>query len=102
MYAGGYVKPSNYKADRIDRRLAEHRTGKRKVVIAARERGGKRPCSTQELTMHVMAERGMNTADKRLVKTVGKRVGSCLRHHRNRGLIRSAKGLGDRIAWEVA
>jgi hypothetical protein len=24
--------------------------------------------------MHVMAERGMHTADKRLVKTVGKRV----------------------------
>lgn len=52
--------------------------------------------------MHVMAERGMNTADKRLVKTVGKRVGACLRHHRGKGLIRSAAGLGDRMAWEVA
>ena len=52
--------------------------------------------------MHVMAERGMNTADKRLVKTVGKRVGACLRHHRNKGLIRSAKGLGQHISWEVA
>lgn len=51
--------------------------------------------------MHVMAERGMNTADKRLVKTVGKRVGACLRHHRIKGLIRSVEGLGDRLAWEV-
>jgi hypothetical protein len=51
--------------------------------------------------MHVMAARGMNTVDKRLVKTVGKRVGACLRHHRTKGLIRSADGLGGRIAWEV-
>jgi len=41
MYAGGYVKPSNYKADRKDRRFSENQSGKRKVVIAARERGGK-------------------------------------------------------------
>lgn len=61
-------------------------------------RDTKRPCSTQELTMHVMAERGMNTADKRLVKTVSKRVSASLRHHRLKGVIRSVKGLGDRIA----
>jgi transposase-like protein len=41
MYTGGYVKPSNYKRDRIDRRLAENQTGKRRVVIVAREREGK-------------------------------------------------------------
>jgi hypothetical protein len=70
-------------------------------IVLGTLRDAKRPCSTQELTMHVMAERGMNTADKRLVKTVTKRVGASLRHHRARGLIRSTKGLGDRIAWEV-
>jgi hypothetical protein len=41
MYAGEYVKPSNYKADRIDRSLAENQTGKRRVVIVARKRNGK-------------------------------------------------------------
>lgn len=71
-------------------------------VVLSTLREAKRPCSTQELTMHVMAERGMNTADKRLVKTVSKRVGACLRHHRTKGLIRSHKGLGDSIAWQVA
>lgn len=71
-------------------------------VVLGTLRNAARPCSTQELTMHVMAERGMNTADKRLVKTVGKRVGACLRHHRNKGLLRSTKGLGDHIVWEVA
>jgi hypothetical protein len=60
-----------------------------------------RPCSQQELTMHVMAERGLNTADKRLAKTVSKRVGAALRHHRNKGLTRSVKGLGGRLVWEV-
>jgi hypothetical protein len=64
-------------------------------------RNAKRPCSTQELTMHVMAERGMNTADKRLVKTVTKRVGACLRYNRRKGLVRHAAGLGKRLTWEV-
>ncbi len=70
-------------------------------IILATLRDAKRGCSTQELTMHVMAERGMNTADKRLVKTVGKRVGACLRHHRTKGLIRSVAGLGGRLVWEI-
>src|SRR5688572_1917634 len=39
-YFGGHVKPANRKADRVDRRLAEHQTGKRKCVVAMRERGG--------------------------------------------------------------
>jgi hypothetical protein len=39
-YFGGYVKPANRKEDRIDRRLAENQTGKRRVVIVARELRG--------------------------------------------------------------
>jgi hypothetical protein len=70
-------------------------------VVLGTLREAKRPCSTQELTMHVMAERGMNTADKRLVKTISKRVGACLRHHRLKGLIKSGKGLGAHITWEI-
>lgn len=70
-------------------------------IVLGTLRDAKRACTTQELTMHVMAERGMNTADKRLVKTVSKRVGACLRHHRLKGLIRNAAGLGNRLAWEI-
>src|SRR6266446_2169839 len=36
-YFGGHVKPENRKTDRIDRRLAEEQTGKRQVVVVARE-----------------------------------------------------------------
>jgi hypothetical protein len=39
-YFGGYVKPANRGEDRVDRRLSEHRTGKRRVVVIIRERGG--------------------------------------------------------------
>jgi len=39
-YFGGYVKPANLKAHRVDRRLAMNATGKRKVVIVMRQRGG--------------------------------------------------------------
>ena len=39
-YFGGYVKPANRKENRVDRRLAENQSGKRKVVVIIRERGG--------------------------------------------------------------
>ena len=38
---GGHVRPENLAADRIDRRLAENQSGKRRVVVAMRERGGR-------------------------------------------------------------
>lgn len=40
-YFGGYVRPENNLSDRKDRRLAQNQTGKRQVVIAVRERGGR-------------------------------------------------------------
>jgi transposase-like protein len=40
-YFGGHVRPENRKEDRKDRRLAENQTGKRQVVIVARERNGR-------------------------------------------------------------
>ncbi len=40
-YFGGYVKPENRKEDRKDLRLKANQTGKRRVVVIVRERGGK-------------------------------------------------------------
>ncbi|BBK30372.1 hypothetical protein STHU_10060 [Allostella humosa] len=40
-YFGGHVRQENRKADRRDRRLAENQTGKRRVVVVMRERGGR-------------------------------------------------------------
>src|ERR1700752_1859456 len=42
-YFGGHIRPENLAADRIDRRLAQHQSGKRQVVVAMRERGGRTP-----------------------------------------------------------
>jgi transposase-like protein len=39
-YFGGYSKPANLRENRVDRRLSENRTGKRKVVVIVRERNG--------------------------------------------------------------
>jgi ISXO2-like transposase domain len=40
-YFGGKIKPENRKADRRDRRIAEEQTGKRQVVVVAREALGR-------------------------------------------------------------
>jgi transposase-like protein len=40
-YFGGHVRPANLKEERVDRRKSEHQTGKRRVVIALREREGR-------------------------------------------------------------
>ena len=59
------------------------------------------PLSTYELTRMFMAERELNTADLKLVKTIGKRVGSSLRHHRIKGTVRSVKGPESFLLWEI-
>lgn len=38
---GGHVRPLNAKEDRLDRRLLGNRSGKRRVVVALRQRGGR-------------------------------------------------------------
>lgn len=40
-YVGGHIRPANLKENRRDRRLAENQTGKRRVVVIARERQGR-------------------------------------------------------------
>jgi hypothetical protein len=40
-YFGGYVKPANHIENRRDRRLAINQNGKRRVVVAIRERDGR-------------------------------------------------------------
>jgi transposase-like protein len=40
-YFGGHIRPANKVENRVDRRLAEHQTGKRRVVVAFRQRKGR-------------------------------------------------------------
>jgi hypothetical protein len=41
MYVGGHIRPANHVENRVDRRLAKHQTGKRRVVVAFRQRKGR-------------------------------------------------------------
>lgn len=41
MYTGGSIRPANLKENRVDRRKAPVQTGKRRVVIALRQRDGR-------------------------------------------------------------
>jgi len=40
-YVGGHIRPHNVKEKRVDRRKAKYQTGKRRVVVAMRERAGR-------------------------------------------------------------
>jgi transposase-like protein len=40
-YFGGYVKPTNYAENRVDRRLSANQSGKRRAVVVIRERDGR-------------------------------------------------------------
>lgn len=40
-YFGGHIRPANLKENRVDRRLSRFQTGKRRVVIALRDRDGR-------------------------------------------------------------
>jgi hypothetical protein len=71
-------------------------------LILGALRQSRAPLTTQDLARHVMAEQGLNTADKRQVRTVGKRVGSSKRHLRSRGLVRSERGSGQCSIWTIA
>lgn len=51
-YFGGHIRPANKAEDRVDRRLAEHQTGKRRVVVAFRQRKGR----TLPFVVHSEAE----------------------------------------------
>lgn len=63
---GGYVRPANLKEDRIDRRLSQHQTGTRRVVVVLRERGGR---TLPFVTMH--EKEGVEIA-KRIVSRLAK------------------------------
>ena len=57
-YIGGSIRQENRKEDRKDRRLAQHQTGKRRVVVVMRERHGR-------TLPFVVASRGSGSLDHR-------------------------------------
>ena len=56
---------------------------------------------TKAITLRLMAERELNTADVRLLKTIQKRVGAALRLLRERGLVWSEPGPNGLLLWHL-
>lgn len=65
-------------------------------------RAADRPLSTTELTERVMRERGLNTKDVKLKRTMGRRIGASLNHWRRvRGALESLRGPGQVLYWQI-
>ena len=60
------------------------------------------PVPTPAIAARLMAERGLDGQDRKLVRNLTKRVGMTLRHQEQRGTVRSQAGTGRVILWEVA
>jgi hypothetical protein len=67
--------------------------------ILAMLRTSSEPLDSMAITLRLMTERELNSADKRLTKTIQKRVGAALRNMRDRGLVASAQGKGGLLLW---
>lgn len=76
--------------------------GEMSRIIFTAIRNAGRPMHSRELTHYVMAERGLNIADKRLVQTLQKRIGACLKHYRQKGTLAASKGPGSFLLWEIS
>ncbi len=63
-YFGGHIRPANREKKRIDRRFKRYQTGKRRVVVALRERGGR---TLTDVMRH--ESDGVDFAMERLEKT---------------------------------
>lgn len=75
--------------------------GEMSRIILGAIRNASHPMTSREITYHVMAERGLNVHDKRLVHLMQKRVGAALKHWRERGTLTSRKGPGSFLLWEI-
>ena len=60
------------------------------------------PINGLMITKRLMEERELNLADKRLVKSLQKRVGAVLRNMRDRGLVKSGVSRkGGLLLWTI-
>ncbi len=95
-YAAGAVTPEICGAGQVTYRgeLA------RSVLNLLRETPD--PLTTREITLHIMAERGKNTASNAVVKVMTGRTEALLRDYRDRGAVRSIKDPQAKLdLWEL-
>jgi hypothetical protein len=64
-------------------------------------RGAASSLGTNELTEIVMKARGLSLDDIKLCRTMVDRVRACLKHWRERGVLRSVQGPDGILVWEI-
>ena len=71
-------------------------------IVLATLRNAKIPLTTEDIAKRVMAERGLDTANKALLRLMAKRTGSCLRNWREKRHVTSSKGFNQQTFWALA
>lgn len=72
-----------------------------RLILNALRKAGK-PLPVSQLTLAVLAGRGLSADDKPFVAILSKRVGACLRNLRKKGLVKMNRPLGSYGHWEIA
>ena len=70
-------------------------------IVLTTLRNAKKPLTSADIAQRVMAERGLDTSNKRLLKLISRRTASCLRSHRQKGTVRSEPGPGQFKLWTI-
>jgi len=59
------------------------------------------PLTSQDIAKELIATRGLDAGDTKLLRKMTKRCGVALRHQRDNGLVRSQQAEGMFMVWEV-
>jgi len=59
------------------------------------------PLTTREIAAQMILERGMDAGNRKLLPLMVRRVGSALRHQRDKGLVVSSEGPGNYQLWAI-
>lgn len=72
----------------------------RLVLVILRQ--ARDPLTTREIAAQMILERGLDAGDRKLLPLMVRRVGSALRHQRDKGRVVSSEGPGNYQLWEIA
>lgn len=65
-------------------------------------RRAQEPMSAKEIAGSIIAERGLNAADRGLARSMAKRVDMALRYQRTNGMVEETKSGGSTVMWAIA
>lgn len=72
-----------------------------RLVLNALRKSDK-PLPVSELTLVVLAGRGLTADDKPFLRVLSRRVGACLRNLRKKGLVKMTRPPGSLGLWQIA